>query len=164
MREGMAGIMSQIQGEDTRRRSLEKQRKQDLLTGVANHLLAAVFALAFGGLGYALAVFDLGLGESWPVRAVAAALFFFLGGFGFGYFNPDGWLIAGLTAWGCVYLGVLSVVAALNSSENVSAVRFEPPVYVGLILLFAPLGLALLGGYLGKNLKLRRRAESEASV
>ncbi len=146
--------------EREQQRTAVKERIQAALVLLINHLAFAVIALLLGSFTYVLAYADLGLGESWLARAIVAALFFFLCGFGLGFFNPDGWIIAGLTAWGCVILGVLSLVSSVRPRESIGVIPQEPPfIYAGLILLFIPAGLALVGGYIGKTVSRRRNAE-----
>jgi hypothetical protein len=117
----------------------------------------AFLALLLGSFGFYLAFYDLGSGESWLERAVLAALFFFLSGFGLGFFNPGGWTIAGLTTWGCVLMGGLILFAAISPRETIGVIP-PPDISAGLILLFIPATLALVGGYTGKMINRRRNA------
>lgn len=121
------------------------------------NLAFTALALLLGIFGFVFAFSDSGPGEFWLGRALVAALFFFLCGFGFGFFNPGGWAIAGLTAWGCILMGGLIVFAAIRPRENIGVIP-PPSISAGLILLFIPTGLALVGGYLGKLLRLRKHA------
>src|SRR5688572_29000907 len=57
------------------------------------------------------------------------------------------WLLAGLTAWSSGLLGCLILFAAINLRRTIGVIP-PPNISVGLILLFVPLGLALIGGYL----------------
>jgi hypothetical protein len=126
-------------------------------TGDGEMRVFAILALLLGSFGLVLAFSDLGPGESWTGRAAVAVLFFILCGFGIGYFNPHGWLLAGLTAWGGVLPGGLIIFAAIDPPENIGVIP-PPNISYDLIVLFIPPGLALAGGYMGKRLNQDRNA------
>lgn len=75
----------------------------------------------------------------------------------FGYLLPRRWAISGVTAWGGVFMGGFITLAAFRRF-GVAAFSTPEPPYVagGLIMLLAPLGVSLAGGYIGKRLSDRR--------
>jgi hypothetical protein len=108
-------------------------------------LLFGLIALLLGLFGLSLFFSDLGPGETWTRRLVIAALLFFLSGLFIGYLNPKLWIIAGLTAWGPVLFGSTGLINILSG-----AVPSLGIVWVQVLaMLLLPLGLALLGAYVG---------------
>jgi len=93
---------------------------------------------------------DLGPGESELSRFLTAAVFFFLSGLFIGYLNPKAWLLAGLNAWGGVFLGLVAGIASLSGLPE------APKPYGALAILFGPLGLALLGSRFGAQIGRKR--------
>lgn len=121
---------------------------------------AIVLSVILGAIGLALVFSDLGPDESWPVRAAVAASYFFLCGVGIGLLSRDQWYIAGLSAWGGVLFGGYLVLVALGSYGTTAFEAKDPPfISSGLILLFVPIALSLLGGYIGSQLSNRRTGE-----
>jgi hypothetical protein len=112
-------------------------------------LAFAMIALVLGFFGLSLVFSDTGPGESDARRVVVATFFFFLCGFGLGFFNPKAWAVAGLAAWGAVLVRGLSIPGAVVA-------RDRPLMVFGLAVLFLPLVLTLAGGYAGKLLAGRR--------
>ncbi|MGD9564205.1 MAG: hypothetical protein AB7F88_15070 [Pyrinomonadaceae bacterium] len=116
-----------------------------------------LIALVLGVIGLAFVFSDLGQGESWLVRMIAGALFFFVSGAFIGYFNPRLWVISGITAWGGVLMGGLLSLRAIRVYGGESFAAKEPPfISVGLIMLIAPLTLSLIGGFIGKLFAQKR--------
>jgi peptidoglycan/LPS O-acetylase OafA/YrhL len=114
-------------------------------------------ALVLGGVGLGFVFSDLSQGESWPLRILIGALFFFIGGGAIGYFNPGLWVISGLTAWGGVLMGGLITLSAVRQYGGDSFTAKEPPfISVGLIMLILPITFSLIGGYIGKLLAQKR--------
>lgn len=121
----------------------------------------AVLALLLGFFGLAFVFSDLSSGEAWLERVIVAALFFFLSGLGIGFFHPKWWIIAGLTAWGGIFLGGFIVLMAIGRYGSTAFDAQEPPyISAGLIILFVSLGLALIGGYIGKLLSRMRKVRT----
>ena len=118
----------------------------------------AILALTLGFFGLALVFSDSGASEEWLVRVLVAALFFFLSGLGIGFINPELWIIAGLSAWGGILMGGFIVLMALGRYGSAAFDAQEPPyISAGLTMLFVPLGLTLIGGYIGKLLSQMRK-------
>ncbi len=119
---------------------------------------SVALALLLGVFGLALVFSDLGSSEAWQERVFVATLFFFLCGLGIGFFNPELWIIAGLSAWGGIIMGGFIVLMAISRYGNAAFSAQEPPyISVGLIMLFIPLGLTLIGGYIGRLLSQMRK-------
>jgi hypothetical protein len=106
-------------------------------------IVFTVVAVLLGFLGLPLFFAD---GPSLSERFVVAAIAYPLFGFVTGYFNTRAWMIAGLAAWGPMLLGILSLISQLSV------------LALGLLLL--PLGLVLLGGYVGSRFRRRRQVSS----
>jgi peptidoglycan/LPS O-acetylase OafA/YrhL len=123
---------------------------------MSRNLASLLASLALGVIGLNLVFSDLGAGESSINRIFVSAVFFFLCGIGIGYFNPRGWVISGLCAWGSTLFGTLIVMNAIRKYGGNALSAQEPPyISSGLIILLVPLSLALLGGYVGRNLSRR---------
>lgn len=124
-------------------------------------LAFAILALVLGIIGLTMVFSDVGAGESATIRIVVATLFFFFSGLAIGYFNPRGWIVSGLSAWGGVTFGTFLVYAAINRyGSNAFAAREPPYILAGLGILLLPLSLALLGGYVGRRLREKRATRS----
>jgi hypothetical protein len=122
------------------------------------NLAVAILALALGFVGLAFVFSDLGASEAWLARVFVAALFFFLCGLGIGFINPELWIIAGLSAWGGILMGGFIVLMAIGRYGSAAFDAQEPPyISAGLTMLFIPLGLTLIGGYIGKLLSQMRK-------
>ncbi len=119
---------------------------------------SVALALLLGVFGLALVFSDLGSSEAWQERVFVATLFFFLCGLGIGFFNPELWIIAGLSAWGGILMGGFIVLMAIARYGSAAFDAQEPPyISAGLIMLFIPLGLTLIGGYIGRLLSQMRK-------
>jgi hypothetical protein len=120
----------------------------------------AILALMLGFFGLALVFSDLGANERWLARVVVATLFFFLCGLGIGFLNPELWITAGLSAWGGILMGGFIVLMAIGRYGSAAFDAQEPPyISAGLTMLFIPLGLTLIGGYIGKLLSQMRKQQ-----
>lgn len=120
----------------------------------------AALAVILGFIGLGMVFSDIGPGESTTSRFVVAAIFFLLCGLGIGYFNPRAWIISGLSAWGAVLFGAFLTFAAIRRyGSDVFAAQEPPYISAGLVILFVPLSLALLGGYIGKSLSNKRTGQ-----
>jgi len=63
-----------------------------------------------------------------------------------------------LSAWGGILMGGFIVLMAISRYGSAAFSTQEPPyISVGLIMLFIPLGLTLIGGYIGKLLSQMRK-------
>jgi hypothetical protein len=125
------------------------------------NLAFSAFALILGFIGLSLVFSDIGAGESAASRIFVAASFFFLGGVGIGYFNSRAWIISGLTAWGSILFGAFLTLASIRKYGRDAFTVQEPPyLSAGLVILFVPLSLALLGGYIGKSLNNKRAGQT----
>lgn len=83
--------------------------KVDLLKGT----ISGMFALLLGFFGLSLLFSDLGPGETWVGRFVALAVLYVVSGLIIGYVNPKLWMLAGLTAWGAVLIGIVALMNVL---------------------------------------------------
>lgn len=120
--------------------------------------ISAGLAFFLGIFGLALVFSDLGPDESWSIRIVIWIFFFFLSGFGLGFFNPKMWMISALTAGGGILLGGFIILVAIAKYGNNAFNAQEPPfISAGLTTLFVPLILALFGGYIGKQVAQMRK-------
>jgi hypothetical protein len=81
----------------------------DLLKG----FISGLFALALGFFGLSFLFSDLGPGETWTSRFIGLAVLYLGSGFIIGYVNPKLWMIAGLTAWGALLLGIVALINVL---------------------------------------------------
>jgi len=117
----------------------------------------AILSLLLGFFGLALVFSDLGPDEEWLGRAFVAVIFFFLCGLIIGFFDPERWIIAGLSAWGGILMGGFIVLVSIGRYGSAAFDAQEPPyILAGLTMLFIPLGLSLIGGYIGKLLNQMR--------
>lgn len=117
------------------------------------NIIFVIVALLLGFIGFSFIFSDSDSGESWTSRILIITLFFFLSGLIIGFFNPKGWIISGLTALGGVIFGGILTVAALGK-YGINAFGAQEPPYIsaGLFMLFVPLVLSVIGGYVGKLL------------
>ncbi len=81
----------------------------DLLKGC----ISGVFALALGFVGLSFLFSDLGPGETWAGRFIGLTVLYLGSGLVIGYVNPKLWMIAGLTAWGALLLGIVGLINVL---------------------------------------------------
>jgi hypothetical protein len=84
---------------------------------VTKGVVFAVLALVLGFFGLSLLFSDLGPGESWTDRLAITAAFYVASGLVIGYLNPKLWMIAGLTAWGAVLLGIVGLINVLVAGQ-----------------------------------------------
>ncbi|MDI1241242.1 MAG: hypothetical protein PSX80_04910, partial [bacterium] len=106
---------------------------------------AVLLALILGFFGLSLVFSDLGPNESWQIRLSIGVVYFFLCGLGFGFAFPNVWPLAALIAWGGLLFGGFLLLAALKKYGLEAFAAQEPPsISPGLVLLAAPLGLALV--------------------
>jgi hypothetical protein len=102
-------------------------------------IVFAMLAIIIGFFGLTL-FFSDGT-PSMVQRLAIAGVVYFVFGLLTGYFNPQIWLLAGLAAWGPVFLGVQGI--ASHGGGAVEAI----PSFLGVAGL--PLAAALIGAYLG---------------
>lgn len=127
-------------------------------------LMLAALALALGFVGLSLLFSDLGPDESAIARFATTTLFYLLAGLIIGLLYPPAWWLAALVAWGGWLLaigGLLAMVPAMLSGEE------SPPLNAVLgivVLLVLPVGLALVGGYLGRSVRRRRAGAAEPAA
>jgi peptidoglycan/LPS O-acetylase OafA/YrhL len=122
-----------------------------------NSLIVILSALILGILGLSFVFSDLGPTETLILRISLTALFFFLSGAGIGYFHSKQWWLSSLTAlWSLLFGAGLVVLAILKKGSQVFVLPDPPYISAGLMILFLPLGLSLLGGYIG-NLAAQNR-------
>lgn len=118
--------------------------------------LAALAALILGLVGLALVFSDLAPNETLSIRVGLAVVYFFSSGLVIGFLSRDFWFFAGLCTWGPVLMGGLFVIIALGGHGNAAIEAQEPAnISSGLLLLFVPTALSMLGGYLGHRLNIR---------
>ncbi len=114
-------------------------------------------ALILGIIGLSTVFSDLGSGESWGMRTLIADIFFFLSGAVIGFFNPKLWMISGLIAWeGVLMGGFLTLIALRRHGAGAFSAQESPYISVGLMMLFGPIILALLGGFMGRMIREKR--------
>ena len=75
--------------------------------------ISGLFALVIGLFGLSLLFSDLGPGETWANRVIMLVALYAVSGLIIGYINPKLWMIAGLTAWGTVLLGIVGLINVL---------------------------------------------------
>ena len=120
---------------------------------MSKSLIFTILALFLGVVGWYFIFADLTSSESWISRILIASLFFFLSGLAIGFFNPGAWMISGLTAWGSILMGIFIIFGAIRQHGSGAFGAQEPPyISAGLFMLFIPLGMALIGGFVGKLL------------
>lgn len=118
-------------------------------------LAFSVIASILGIIGVGLVFSDISRGETAISRSAITAIFFLFCSLVIGYFNDRAWLISVIIAWGSILFGGFLTLAALrNHGSNVFAAQEPPYISAGLVILFLPLILSLLGGYIGSRLKL----------
>lgn len=112
-----------------------------------------IVALLLGFVGLYFIFSDLSSSENWINRVLIAAIFFLLSGLVIGGFNPKAWFLSGLTAWGSLIMGAILTISAIGKYGSDAFSAQEPPyISAGLVFLFIPLAIAVIGGYLGKLL------------
>lgn len=113
--------------------------------------LTVILALAVGALGILYVFMDIGPTRTELGRLLTGVALFLVAGLVLGLLNPEGraWLLSGIAAWGLILLGGYGLWISLTH---------PPSADLGLALLFliGPLGLALLGGWLGARLRRSR--------
>ena len=123
-------------------------------------LIVALSALILGILGLSFVFSDLGPTETLILRICLTTLFFFLSGIGIGYFHSNQWWLSSLTAfWSSLFGASFVVLAVLKKGSKVFVLQDPPYISFGLMILFLPLGLSLLGGYIG-SLAAQNRVSS----
>ena len=124
----------------------------------ALNVISVILALIVGIFGLSLVFVDLGPDGLTFGRVILGVGFFLLVGLIIGFINPKGWWISGFAAWGGILIGGFITINAIKKYGGDAWSANEPPyILSGLALLFFPLGLALVGGYLGKFLRIRRQ-------
>jgi hypothetical protein len=119
-----------------------------------NAAFAGVAAL-LGAVGFMFLFSDPR--EGWIVRVIASMVFFFFASVAIGYAHPGGWLIAMLISWGGVAMGGFITLMAFARYGAQAFDAVEPPFIIsGLVMLFAPIALTLLGGFVGKQFSMSR--------
>lgn len=123
------------------------------------NLVFLVIALLLGFVGLYFIFSDLSSSEIWINRILTAAVFFFLSGLVIGGFNPKAWFLSGLTAWGGLLMGIIITLRAIGKYGSDAFGAQEPPyISAGLVFLFIPLAIALVGGNIGKLLSEKFRS------
>lgn len=122
-------------------------------------VISVALALAVGALGVLLVFMDVGPTRTELGRFLTGVALFFAAGLALGSLNPEGrgWLLSGLSAWGLALLGGYGLW--LSITHPVSA-----DLDLALTFLLLPLGLTLLGGWLGARLRRPRESELEGGL
>lgn len=112
-------------------------------------VIAVALAVVVGVIALALLFSDLGPEESMVQRIIILGGLFFAGGILVGGIAGRKWRVSALCAWSPVMLGLTGLIGHL---PILRAMRFQFWIELAGLLL-VPLGVALLGGYVGNWLE-----------
>ena len=104
-----------------------------------------IFASFIGYLGFAAAFSDLGPGETVLTRLVVTGMVILFGGFFVGIIEKRIWYLAGICAWGTIFVGLGIGFVGLGM------VKWEAIA----VYMISPVVISLLGGYIGSRIRNR---------